>query len=317
MGNEMSEERKREIGEDFLENWCNKSIKDGPDLRVNKSIIMFTSLASSDNLRQHYEKRKMENHAADRMEGHAADWTKSLVEKLSGMAPCPNLAGLGALAIAVFIDILSSTSNEESTKDALRCVFAEEKASEVWDQIDECLKRCRMHISDASEQRNDIKRIERQLSAALTKLKNSMLRDGHMSSEALKAWVNGAAFHIQMLIHLVRLGGIQSCDPVETLLSDYLDPLDTLFQKHKEMIKGKCKRRGEAMGQGITEYYLVGEDSTNWHIGSNSPHKYYICLEAYYNHRFGRQKSDIQQYFRDVSQNLQELVRQIGSFDVN
>lgn len=32
-------------------------------------------------------------------------------------------------------------------------------------------------------------------------MQNSMLKDGHMSTRALSHWVNGAAFHTQMLIH--------------------------------------------------------------------------------------------------------------------
>ncbi|KAL7378991.1 hypothetical protein ABVT39_021668 [Epinephelus coioides] len=238
MGNFLSEERERmkQIERERLERFL-KQLDKGPDLRVSRSIKMFTSLESSDNLRQHYETRKME--AGD----VAADLIKNLVDKLADLETAPQLAGLGALAVAVFIDVITFSPPEESTKDALRCVFAEEKASEVWDQIDECLKRCMMHINDDDELRSNISRIECQLSAALTKLKNSMVKDGHMTSPALKAWVNGAAFHVQMLIHLVRLGGIQTCDPVERILSVYQSDIDPLFRKHKEMIEEKSSMK--------------------------------------------------------------------------
>ncbi|XP_045899492.1 nuclear receptor subfamily 1 group D member 1-like [Micropterus dolomieu] len=59
----------------------------------------------------------------------------------------------------------------------------------------------------------------------------------HMSNQALRAWVNGAAFHVQMMIHLVRLGGIQTQDPVERLISTYLTDLELLFDKHKEVLE--------------------------------------------------------------------------------
>lgn len=285
-------------------------ISEGPDLRVNKNIKMFTSLSSSDNLRQHYQKRKME--AGD------CNWIKSLTEKLGGLTPAPKLAGLGALAIAVLIDIVSFSPPEESTKEALRCVFAEEKASEVWDLVDECLKRCMMHIKNNDRLKSDIERIEWQLSAALTKLKNSMVRDGHMSSQALKAWVNGVAFHIQMLIHLVRLGGIQTCDPVERLLSAYQSDLDKLFKQHREMIGKQCRNRMEAFYIGPITAYLVDEDS-KWHsIGVGYGNfEYEKYLNIYYDHRYGRQGHEIQQYFSDVRENLQTLVHQRGFFNVN
>ncbi|XP_075939522.1 uncharacterized protein LOC142941117 [Anarhichas minor] len=260
-----------------------------------------------DGLKRHYETRKME--AGD----CAVDWIKSLAGKLAGLTSVPALAGLGALAVAVFIDIVSFSPPEESTKAALRSVFADEKASEVWDQIDECLKRYVMHLHDNDELTSDIRRIECLLSVALTKLKNSMVRDRHMSSSALKAWVNGAAFHVQMLIHLVRLGGIRTCDPVEKLLSIYQSDLETLFTKHKELIQAKCWIKLITFLL-VPVRFLVTEDSKWYKIGLSVPNEKYH--EVYYDQRYGRQKVEIQQYFRDVSQNLQKLVDQRGSFNV-
>ncbi|XP_035852561.1 uncharacterized protein LOC118494116 [Sander lucioperca] len=278
-----------------------KQIKDSPDLRVNKTIVMFTGVSSSDNLRQHYEKRKMEAGQ------FAAGMIKSLLEILGDLTPVPALAGLGSMAISIYIDSFFPSPPEESMKDALRSVFAEEKASEVWDQIDECLKRCMMHIHNDYELATDITRIEVQLSAAPTKLKNSMVRDGHMSSQALKAWVNGAAFHIQMLIHLVRLGGTQTCDPVESLLSTYLRDLRMLFQEHREMIRAKC-RDLRAPSR------LIDEESNVYRIAHASHDKYF---DVYYNQRYMRQMCDIERYFSDVKENLQTLVDQRGYLKVD
>lgn len=306
MGNTPSSEDEQEREE--LDNF-GKQLPEGPNLRVNQRIVMFTSLSSSENLRQHLNRRKME--AGD----CAADWIKSVVEKLGGLTSRPELAGLGALAVAILIDTVSFSPAEESTKDALRCVFAEQKASEVWDQVDECLKRSMMHINDGAELKNDIRRLEGELSAALTRLKNSMLRDGHMSSQALRAWVNGAAFHVQMLIHLVRLGGIQTCDPVERLLSVYLSDLEPLFTLHKEVITGKCRRYRLSDLDGTVLQHLVDEDSKEHSIPINGRYRKY--LQAYYSHRYGTQQREIDQYFRDVRQNLQELVQQTGSFNVD
>lgn len=255
---------------------------------------MFTSPSCSHNLRQRYHKRRMT--AGD----HVPDWVKSLAEKLCGLSSAPALAGLGALAVAILIDVVSSSPPEESTKGALRSVLAEQKASEVWDLVDECLKRCAMHINSTENLRRDIERLESQLSAALTRLKNSMVRDGHMSSEALKAWVNGAAFHIQMLIHQVRLGGAGTCDPLERLLHVYRSDLDVLFDKHEETIKSTCERL--AFGHGAVLGYILVDESYREH------------LQVCYDQRYGRQKERIQQYFSKVEENLQQLVSQTGFF---
>ncbi|XP_070703909.1 uncharacterized protein [Pempheris klunzingeri] len=315
MGNEMSAEEISEIrrkNKSILMRRFASYVKAGPDLRVNRNIVMFTSLSSSDNLRRHYERRRVE------LGDHAADWTKSLVEKLSGLTAAPELAGLGALAIAVLIDIVSSSPPEESTKEALRGVFAEQKASEVWDHIDECLKRCRMNINSRDDLKSDIKRIEYQLSAALTRLKNAMVRDGHMTSDGLRAWVNGAAFHVQMLIHLVRLGGTQTCDSVETLISTYESELSLLFTKHQEMIEDKChviSRLNESNGPAIGYFRFMVDEESEWH-DLDDECDYEEFFKAFYEYRYSGQKSEIEEYFCDVRGNLQNLVRQRGSFSV-
>ncbi|XP_044037460.1 uncharacterized protein LOC122868999 [Siniperca chuatsi] len=299
MGSALSEEERRErIRADV------KKFKECPDVKVNRAIVKFCSTSSS-NLQQHLSKRKQKSYPT-------ADWLKKLAEKLANLSPDPKLAGLGALAVAVFIDIVSATSSSESTKDALRCVFAEEKASEVWDQIDECLKRCVMNIDDDAELVSDIKRIECQLSVALTKLKNSMVRDGHMSSQALKAWVNGAAFHIQMLIHLVRLGGIQTCDPVERLLPAYLSDLDLLFRKHKAAVERKC----------WLDYDILQDDPCPYFVSEEGEAYYIIYLEfeeyfeAYYEVHYISQMYEIKKYFRKVRDDLPELASQVGHLSV-
>lgn len=96
---------------------------------------MFTSLSCSDNLRQHCHKRRM------RVGDRAPHRVKSLAEKLCGLSSAPELAGLGALAVTVLIGIVSFSPPKESTKGALRSMFAEQKASELWDLVDECPKR--------------------------------------------------------------------------------------------------------------------------------------------------------------------------------
>lgn len=307
MGDSPSKEDRERSEKEELDRFV-KALKEGPDLRVSNNIVTFTGLSSSESLSQYYQKRRMT--ASD----FAPEWIKNLVDTLGGLTSDSALAGLGALAVAILIDIISFSPDEESTKEALRCVFAEEKVSEVWDLIDECLKRCMMYFNQRAELVSNIKHVEIQLSAALTKLKNSMVRDERMSSHALKVWVNGAAFHVQMLIHLVRLGGIQTRDPVERLLSAYQRDLDTIFREHKAMIQSKCRMELAALYHEELLPYLVDEES-NWYLMDPSiKNHYWKYFVAYYDHKYGRQISEIHQYFSEVEENLQELVRQRGYF---
>jgi hypothetical protein len=112
-----------------------------------------------------------------------------------------------SLVISIVIDrsVAAIELPEDSTDYLLRCIFAE--ASAVRDQMDKYLKRYLMHIHNKAEFKSDIQHVERNLSFALTQLKNSMLLDGQMSLWTLRMSINGASLHVQMLIHLARLDG--------------------------------------------------------------------------------------------------------------
>lgn len=64
---------------------------------------------------------------------NAATWVRNLAEKLGGLLPIPDAAGLGSLVISIVID-RAVAAPEDSTDDLQWRVFAEEKVSAVRDQ---------------------------------------------------------------------------------------------------------------------------------------------------------------------------------------
>ncbi|KAG7505957.1 hypothetical protein JOB18_043901 [Solea senegalensis] len=305
MGNSQSETRGSTQSEMdiFL-----RDVADGPDLTVDKNIVMFCGLESSKKLKGHFEKRKSQSFPT-------ADWIKKLAEVLADLVLDPKLAGLGALSVAIIIDVLSASP--DGTQKALEKVFADQKAFMVWNLVDECLKRCRAYIDDEDKLRSNIGRIEVELSAALTTLKNSMLAENQISSQAVRAWVNGVAFHIHMMIHLVRLGGISNYDPVTQYLTIYQKEVDQVFKQHRVMIESKCwcqfNSEMDAFSMSPAIQFLVDENSVPYLYQDGD---YNSHFKAFYEHRYGRQESAIRQYFRDVEQNLHGLVHQEGRFRV-
>lgn len=127
--------------------------------------------------------------------------------------------------------------------DMLRNVFAEEKASAVRNLMDEYMKRCQMHLRNDESLLDDSRDLEMKLSLQLTMLRNSMLRDGRMSSRAVKHWVNGAAFHAQVLLHIARLKkrtetGTEGFESAKRAASGalyiYQRDMTRILQKYKE-----------------------------------------------------------------------------------
>lgn len=303
MGNPPSKEERERMEKEELESF-RKSLKEAEDFRVHQNIEKFTSSSSADSLRKHYQQRRRMEECDD-----SADWIQTLRENFSSLIPVPDLVGLGALAVAVFIDTSCSSPPDKSTQEALRGVFAEEKVSKVWDLIDECLKRTMILINQRDELVTNIKHLERQLSAAITCLKNSMVNDGHMSTQSLKVWVNGAAFHVQMLIHLVRLGGLPTSDPVARLVRTYQSDMAALFRLQEEMIKGKCRLKLMCpYGQEDLMPYLIDDQHGLHQMDPSIQDHYRKYLQVYYDRCYGGQQRDIQQYFRRLQEQLPSLI---------
>ncbi|XP_034724919.1 uncharacterized protein LOC117943104 [Etheostoma cragini] len=160
---------------------------------------------------------------------------------LGSKTPIPNAVGLGALVISLIIEIAikSSSRPRDNTYSLLRRVFGEEKASSVQDTMSEVLERHDMFKDNNQRLREEMRRLEQQLSYHLTILRSSLVRDGQMSSRGFKIWVNGAAFHVQLLIHEARLNiqtgrpASEYLNPINTAIDSHMRTLDSLLQEYK------------------------------------------------------------------------------------
>ncbi|KAG7493396.1 hypothetical protein JOB18_008006 [Solea senegalensis] len=158
---------------------------------------------------------------------------------LAAFKSVPNAVGLGALVISMVLEVVmkSSTQPSESPYSMFRRVFGEEKASFVRDTMTEYVKRHRTFMNNEQRLLVELRRMETQLSGHLTILKNSLLYDGQMSSRGFKIWVNGASFHLQMLIHEARLNF--TSDKVESIATAtdlYQQELNRLLEKYKTFL---------------------------------------------------------------------------------
>ncbi|XP_015226364.1 PREDICTED: uncharacterized protein LOC107082278 [Cyprinodon variegatus] len=132
---------------------------------------------------------------------------EKLNSQLGGFGPVANAVGLGALVISLLIENVAKSLGKPpmGTADILRRVFAEEKGNEVRDLMDEYMKHMILYFWKPQDLTFYTKDLQFKLSLQLTRLRNSMLKDNQMTTRLLNQWVNGAAFHTQMLIHLARL----------------------------------------------------------------------------------------------------------------
>ncbi|XP_078105599.1 uncharacterized protein LOC144517375 isoform X2 [Sander vitreus] len=173
-----------------------------PDIGIDESLLKYSGSDSNAAL-QAYSNEVLSETLADEVPGYI----EKVGSAFGSLTSVPNAVGLGALVISMIIEIIIKGDSQSSDHaySLLRRVFGEEKASSVRDTMSEYLKRHRMFMNNDQRLREEIRRLEHQLSNHLTILRNSLLHDGQMSSRGFKIWVNGAAFHVQMLIHEARL----------------------------------------------------------------------------------------------------------------
>ncbi|XP_035858112.1 uncharacterized protein LOC116052806 [Sander lucioperca] len=217
-----------------------------PDIGIDESLLKYSGTDSNAVL-QVYSNETLS-------ETLVPEYIEKLGSTLGALESVPNAVGLGALVISFIIEIIIKVNTQTSdyTYSMIRRVFGEEKASSVRDTMSEYLKRHRMFINNDQRLREELRRLEQQLSNHLTILANSLLHDGQMSSRGFKIWVNGAAFHVQMLIFEAQLN-IQTGTPasgyvnsIEVAIDSYEQDLDNLLEKHKtykinsNMFTSKC-----------------------------------------------------------------------------
>ncbi|XP_026053198.1 uncharacterized protein LOC113039516 [Carassius auratus] len=229
MGSEFSQEDYERSALSIYENALQHQACLLPDVGIDESVLKYSGTDSNAVL-QAFSKEMLKT---------VPDYIGKLGSVLSPMTS--NAVGLGALMISMIIEISikANTQTSDDTYNMLRRVFGEEKASSVRDTMSEYLKRHRMYLNKDRQLLEEISRLEKQLSNHLTILRNSLMHDRQMSSRGFKIWVNGAAFHVQMLIHEARLN-IQTGKPaseylniIEAAIDVYLQNLDHLLDKYK------------------------------------------------------------------------------------
>ncbi|XP_005722025.1 uncharacterized protein LOC102207734 [Pundamilia nyererei] len=208
------------------------------ELKIDSSLQRFSGLNSAEEL-NNYRDHVLYSGELNQV----ASIVREVGNVLGGLSKVPHAVGLGALIISLALDVVAKSLNKETmgTAEMLERVFAQEKAKEVRDLMHEYLKRMQINLRDPQLQLSDTRLIEIALSAQLTRLKNSMLIDEHMDTQFLKQWVNGAAFHTQMLIHQARLESAGEPDGSRAVRAAgiYQQDMNRLMEKIKTLMRNR------------------------------------------------------------------------------
>ncbi|XP_010768246.1 uncharacterized protein isoform X2 [Notothenia coriiceps] len=222
------------------------------------------------------------NDVLDSYRDHVID-IPSAVEKLggafAGLTMVPNAVGLGALVISMMLEIILKSLGQKTVGTA------------------EMLQRV-----FAEEKGNE----------------NSMLVDGHLDSRLLKQWVNGAAFHTQMLIHQARLEGADGSRAVRAA-GVYQQQLNVIMDKYKNYLNGITYLGSDhdLLGSFCCLYF---KERQLFHTAAKCfRQRYNYCVTGtevvetlFSKHQISWTKS----YFSDLAANIPTLARQNATFQI-
>ncbi|XP_036958411.1 uncharacterized protein LOC119021916 [Acanthopagrus latus] len=280
-----------------------------PDIGIDESLLKYSGIDSNAVLQTY----------SNELINSAPGFIDTMGSRLSSLNSVPNAVGLGALVISMVLEIVmkSTTEPTEDTYSLLRRVFGEEKRSAVRDTMSEYVRRHHTFMSNEQRLREELRRLEAQLSNHLTILRNSLLYDGQMTTRGFKIWINGASFHLQMLIHEAQLNiqaGRRRSDYVTAInaaISLYLQNLDVLLEKYKNhntypkihwvsvpAVIGDCVMASER----CEVLYQSGPCGT-------SP-----VNEDFRKLVFSKFDSELKSHFSYIRNNLNSLINQRGSF---
>ncbi|KAJ8361601.1 hypothetical protein SKAU_G00181260 [Synaphobranchus kaupii] len=290
-----------------------------PDVGIDRRLLDGPGLQSGQAARDQF--RELRKH----VDAKAPAYLKELMGKLAAFTDEPKVTGLLTLVVSVAIETAFASSRRPPPPP--QGVAPEERLSELRDLAEEYLKRTRMHLGDDRKLREDTERLEGQVSFLLTQIKNAMLADGHANSRTLKHWVNGAAFHVQMLIHLARLGRLSE-GPARAAIASYQEDLRELlpaYRKYKASTVRVSKRTEPRLADDGLQRALAGYSVRDREVGKSTdvplPEDTPLacehldsafCAQAYLDHMFSNYHhiTDMEAYFSDTLSNLPALITQ-------
>ncbi|KAI4888513.1 hypothetical protein NFI96_005722 [Prochilodus magdalenae] len=334
MGGEWSGEEKEQFAAELFQAVQESSAL--PDIGIDYSILKYSGLDSASALNSY--SYQLVNDLPSRSLGYVKD----LGVTLAAFSFIPNGVGLGALVISMLLDVamnaIKKTEGEGVMLGMIRRVFAEEKASSVRDSMDEYIKRFRLKMHNVEELLSETKRMEEQLSNGLTRLRNSMLHDNQMSSRSMKHWTNGAAFHVQMLIHKARMEVTQSRGSsseldrqvlsVGQLAEQYRDDLKNLLTKYEAYKRSTISTdlTGQHCGglYGTVCIYIncgLLDTELSRLVGLKNYMSGPLCssmTSVYQDYMFKNwnQPKELREYFPTIKQNLRVMIMQNTAFSI-
>lgn len=287
-----------------------------PDITLDRVVSNYLSLNSSFALNHQYstiQERLSKGQLAALESNMTSIFSKRTKVSYGGV-------GVVALAMSLLLEnlvtnMLGQTDGELT--DSYQRIFGADNSSEISSITREYLRLVPWMVnnSDVMAEITDI--YDQKLKHALIKLYESMTIEHHMNTAALKQWINGAAIHLHIRIHGIRLLSFPR-GTAESLRLSYRTGLGRLIQLYSSYIRQNVKERGPTQGPPFKAGFLITEPNRKVrHRVSHSPCQSQAIISAIVSRILAVQKiSKTETFFEEAGRNIDKLIQQEEHFEL-
>ncbi|KAG9266696.1 hypothetical protein AMEX_G19343 [Astyanax mexicanus] len=222
-----------------------------PDITLDRSLSNYLSLNSSFALNSQYA--AIQRHLSkDRLAVLDSNLTS-----IFGHSSRVSYGGVGivALALSFLLDTLVG-----QTSDPYQRIFGPDYSSEIPTVAREYLTQVPWKVNDSDGMAEMTEIYDQKLKYALIELYENMTIDHHLNTAAIKQWINGAAIHLHMRIHGIRMFSVPK-GSAESLRLSYRTGLGRVLQLYTGYLRRNVKERSATLDPSIKAGFLITEPS--------------------------------------------------------
>lgn len=287
-----------------------------PDITLDKTVSNYLSLNSSFALNVHFDAIQ-ERLSKDQL----AALEKNLTSMFNNRTKV-TYGGVGvvALAMSFLLDTLAASvdgqTDGELTKPYQR-IFGPDNSSEISSITSEYLRLVPGMINDEDMMAEITDVYDQKLKHALIKLYESMTVAHQMSTAAVKQWINGAAIHLHMRIHGIRMLSVPR-GSAESLRLSYRTGLGRIFQLYTSYLRRNVKERGPTQEPPIKAGFLITEPNRKVrHRVAHSPCQSQSIIGAIAARILAIQNiRATEKFFEEAARNKDRLIQQKEHFEL-
>lgn len=168
--------------------------------------------------------------------------------------------GVVALAMSLLLDTLvAAVVGKTDTRPADQChfIFGSDNTSDISDLTCEYLRLLPQSLNESvMADLTDV--YDQKLKVALINFYNSMTVERKLSTAGVKQWINGAAVHLHIRLHGVRLSSVPR-GSAESLRLSYRTGLAKLLQLYASYLRHNVKERTAILGPPFKAGFLITE----------------------------------------------------------